>query len=290
VDSVREAEGHIESGASQGALILSPKFSQQISTGKKPEIQIVSDGTDPNTASYIEGYTLGVFSKYMASLKNNFNNYPTLNVSNRLWFNTSMESINFLMAGVLTMVLSIVGTFLTSLVVAKEWERGTMEAIISTPVSILEIIISKVIPYFILSIISFIFAILCGVYIFNVPFEGGFCATALVTTVFTMVLLFIWLLISTFAKDQFVAAIIAVAITFLPTFMLSGLLFEIKSMPIWLRCLTTIFPAKYYVSSMRTLCMTGDVWEIIWRDTGVLTGMALVLMMLLKKRLKKNVE
>jgi ABC-2 type transport system permease protein len=293
VHSIHEAEKDIESGTSQGALVLPPDFSKKIATGKKPTIQIISDGIDPNTASYIEGYTLGIFSKYMSSLKSkagNPRNSPTLNISNRLWFNTSTETINFLMAGVLTLVLSIVGTFLTSLVVAKEWERGTMEAIIATPVSIWEIIISKVIPYFILSVISFVFSILCGMYVFNVPFEGGLCATTLVTTVFIVVLLLMGLLISTSAKDQFVAAMGAMAATFLPTFMLSGLLFEIKSMPTWLQCLTTVFPAKYYVSSIRTLCMTGDVWEIILRDTGVLTGMAFFLTILLKKKLKKNVE
>jgi ABC-2 type transport system permease protein len=188
------------------------------------------------------------------------------------------------------MILSIVGTFLTSLVVAKEWERGTMEAMIATPVSIWEIIISKVIPYFILCVVSFVFSMLCGIYMFDVPFEGSIAATTLVTTVFIVVSLLIGLLISTTAKDQFVAAMGAVTVTFLPTFMLSGLIFEIKSMPLWLQCLTTVFPAKYYVSSIRTLCLTGDVWEIILRDTSVLTAMACLLACGLKKVLRKNVE
>ena len=288
VYSTQEAQGNMESGKTQGTIIIPECFSENAQKGKKAEVQVVSDGTDPNTAAYIEAYTMGVFSKYLMSLTNLKD--KTMNVINRLWFNPTTESINFLMAGAFTMILSIVGTFLTSMVVAKEWERGTMEAMIATPISIADIIISKIIPYFMLCVISMTFSMLFAVYIFGMPFEGSFLSLSLVTGVFIVVSLLIGLLISTMAKDQFVAAMGAVLVTFLPTMMLSGFIFEIKSMPMWLQCLTTIFPAKYYVSSIRTICLVGDVWEIILRDVSAMLAMMGFLFYALKKKLKKNVE
>ena len=288
VYSAKEAERHMESGRTQGTIIIPEGFSANSQRGIKTEIQILSDGTDPNTASYIEGYASGVFSKYLSSLKKPAG--AVINPIDRLWFNPTSDSINFLMSGALTLVLSIVGTFLTSLVVAKEWERGTMEAMIATPISIVELIVSKLIPYFVLCVFSLVFTIAYGVYVFGMPFCGSLFAMSLVSGVFITVSLLIGLLISTSAKDQFVAAMGAVLVTFLPTMMLSGFVFEIKSMPLWIQWFTYVFPARYYVSSIRTLCLVGDVWPILIRDTGVLLLMGALLFIGLKKKMKKNVE
>ncbi|MDR1234229.1 MAG: ABC transporter permease [Holosporales bacterium] len=299
--TTEDAQERVESGESQGIIIIPEHFSkkfihglygmqtnQRPIRGSLPEIQIISDGTDPNTAAYIEAYASGMFYQYCASL--NKTKPQILSVNNRLWFNSTTESINFLMSGALTMILSIVGTFLTALVVAKEWERGTMEALIATPVSIWEIIISKIVPYFVLCIFSLVFSLLYGILVFNVPFQGSILALTLVATVFITVSILIGLIISTTAKDQFVASMGAMVVTFLPTFMLSGFVFEIKSMPLWLQCLTVIFPAKYFVSSIRTLCLVGDVWSIILENTAILSAMAVFLMYSLKKKLRKNIE
>ncbi|MDR0942760.1 MAG: ABC transporter permease [Holosporales bacterium] len=286
--STKEAKGRMESGKTMGTIIIPEEFSKNVQIGKKPEIQIISDGTDPNTAAYIESYAMGLFNKYLASIKDNKSS--RINVINRLWFNPTTESINFLMPGVLTMIIAIVGTFLTSLVVAKEWERGTMEAMIATPISIWEIIISKVIPYFGLCIVSLILSLAYGILGFNMPFEGSVLSMLLVSSLFITVSLVTGLLISTAAKNQFVAAMGATMITFMPTMMLSGFVFEIKSMPLWLQFFSYIFPAKYYVSSARTICLVGDVWEIILRDSAVLSVMTIILLLWLKKILRKNIE
>ena len=288
VKSTQEAKGNMESGASQGTIIVPQNFSEKLQKGMKAEIQVVSDGTDPNTASYIESYASGVFAKYLASLVKPSG--PSINVIQRLWFNPTTESIHFLMAGALTMILAIVGTFLTSLVVAKEWERGTMEAMIATPVSIEEIIVAKVIPYFLLSMVSLAVSVSYGKIFFKMPFEGSIFSFVVISSIFTIVSLLIGLLISTTAKEQFVAAMGAVLVTFLPTMMLSGFIFEIKTMPLPLQLLTYIFPARYFVSSMRTVCLVGDVLEILIRDTLVLSFMAGLLFLALKKKLRKNVE
>lgn len=288
VKSTQEAKGNMESGASQGTVIVPQNFSERVQKGMKSEIQIISDGSDPNTASYIESYALGVFSKYFSSLAKPSG--PSINVIQRLWFNPTTESIHFLMAGALTMILAIVGTFLTSLVVAKEWERGTMEAMISTPVSIEEIIISKVIPYFLLAMVSLAVSLTYGKIFFKMPFEGSVFSLLILSSIFIVVSLLTGLLISTAAKEQFVAAMGAMLVTFLPTMMLSGFIFEIKTMPIPLQILTYIFPARYFVSSLRTLCLVGDVWEILLRDISILSFMASLLFLFLKKKLRKNVE
>lgn len=288
VYSTQEAKGNMESGKTMGTIIIPENFSEKLQRGQKTEIQVISDGTDPNTAAYIESYASGVFNKYLFSLMNVKD--KTMNIINRLWFNPTTETINFMMAGALTMILAIVGTFLTSLVVAKEWERGTMEAMIATPISINEIVISKVIPYFGLCVVSLLFSLFYARLAFNMPFEGSVLAMSLVSSVFIVVSLVIGLIVSTTTKNQFIAAMMAVMITFLPTMMLSGFIFEIKSMPILLQIFSYIFPAKYYVSSVRTICLVGDVWEIILRDTLVLSVMAYGLLKLLKKTLRKNVE
>ncbi|MBR1479981.1 MAG: ABC transporter permease [Alphaproteobacteria bacterium] len=288
VTSTQEARGNMESGKTMGTVIIPECFSEKALRGQKTEIQVISDGTDPNTAAYIEAYASGVFSKYLASL--NAAKDRGLNVINRLWFNPTTESIHFLMAGALTMVLAIVGTFLTSLVVAKEWERGTMEAMIATPISINEIIMSKIVPYFALSIVSLLFSLAYGKISFNIPFEGSIFSILLVSSMFIIVSLIEGLIISTIARDQFVAGMMAVMVTFMPTMMLSGFIFEVKSMPIWLQFFSYIFPAKYFVSSARTICLVGDIWEVVLRDTVVLTVMAAALLHFLKKKLKKNVE
>ncbi|MDR1609261.1 MAG: ABC transporter permease [Holosporales bacterium] len=290
VRSSQEAGGHMESGRTMGTIFVPENFSKNVSAGRKAEVQVVSDGTDPNTAAYIEAYASGIFHRHISSLAYPKDNRGGMRILDRLWFNPTTGSINFLMAGALTMIISIVGTFLTSLVIAKEWERGTMEAIIATPVSIGEIIVSKVIPYFGLCLVSLAFSLIYGKLAFNSPFEGSILAMLLVSSIFITVSLLIGILISTSAKDQFVAAMGAVTVTFLPTFMLSGFVFEISSMPLWLQFLSYIFPAKYYVSSVRTICMAGDIWEIIVRDSLVLGAMAAILLWLLKKKLRKNVE
>ena len=288
ITSTQEARGNMESGKTMGTIIIPECFSEKAQRGQKTEIQVVSDGTDPNTAAYIEAYASGVFNKYFMSLTNLKD--KTMNIINRLWFNPTTETINFTMSGALTMILSIVGTFLTSLVVAKEWERGTMEAMIATPISINEIIISKIVPYFGLSVVSLLFAFFYGRIAFNIPFEGSVLSMALVSSMFIIVSLIIGLIVSTMAKDQFVAAMMAVMLTFLPTMMLSGFVFEIKSMPIWLQFFSCVFPAKYYVSSIRTICLVGDVWEVILRDMAVFSLNANAFFCLLKKKLRKNVE
>ncbi len=288
VRSTQEAKGNMESGATMGSIIIPEGFSQKVERGDKAEIQVVSDGTDPNTAAYIESYAMGVYNKYIASRSRALD--KSINIINRLWFNPTTESIHFMMSGALTMVLAIVGTFLTSLVVAKEWERGTMESMIATPVSINEIIFSKVIPYFGLCVIALAFTLLYAKFAFQAPFEGSFLSLGLVSSIFIVVSLLIGLIVSTGAKDQFVAAMGSVTLTFLPTMMLSGFIFEIKSMPVWLQFFSYIFPAKYYVSSIRTICMVGDVWEIILRDSAILLVMAYGLFKVLKKQLRKNVE
>ena len=288
VNCAKDAAEDLESGKTMGTIIIPDNFSANIAKGAKAEIQILSDGTDTNTASYIENYASRLFFQYLKTLQKPTG--PSINVVNRLWFNPSTESINFLMSGALTMILSIVGTFLTSLVVAKEWERGTMEAMISTPASIIDIIISKLIPYFILCIFALVFSLAFGMLVFDIPFQGSFLAMAVLSGIFITVSLLIGLLISTTAKDQFVAAIGSALVSLLPTLMLSGFVFEINTMPMWLQYLTCVFPARYYVSSVRTLFLVGDIWEVLIRDITVLFAMCVVLFLAVKQKMRKNVE
>jgi ABC-2 type transport system permease protein len=181
----------------------------------------------------------------------------------RFWYNEELESRNFLIPGSLALIMTLIGTLLTALVVAREWERGTMEAMMSTPVTIFELLIGKIIPYFILGMASMTMCVIIAVVQYQVPLRGSFLVLAFVSGVFLFAALGLGLLISTLSRNQFVAAEASQVAAFLPAFMLSGFIFEISSMPTPIQILSSIVPARYFVSSLQTLFLVGNVWPLL---------------------------
>ena len=208
----------------------------------------------------------------------------------RFWFNTELDSHFFLVPGSVAIVMTLIGAILTALVVSREWERGTMEAMMATPISIHELLLGKLVPYYVLGMGSMFLTLFVSVQIFHVPFRGTFGVLCLVATVFLMAALGLGLLISTLARNQFVAAQVALLSAFLPSFLLSGFIFEIASMPWPIRLLTHIISARYFVSSLQTLFLAGDIWSELVPDMLAMLAIAAVLFTITARRTVKRLD
>jgi ABC-2 type transport system permease protein len=209
-------------------------------------------------------------------------------VQNRLWFNEANESRYFLIPGLIVLIMTLIGAFLTSLVVAREWERGTMEALFVTPVRPDEILLGKTIPYFVLGMIGLALCLLAAKFLFYVPFRGSLTVLIGVSMLYLLVALAIGLLISSAFKSQFVASQIALLVTFLPAVMLSGFLFDLRSMPAVVRIATYLLPARYYVTLLQTVFLAGDIWTVIVPNAAVLAGMAVVFFIFTRRATRKE--
>src|SRR5262249_36087492 len=215
---------------------------------------------------------------------------PQLSTQPRYWYNPGLTSRESLLPGAVAIILTIIGTLLTALVVAREWERGTMEALLATPVGRLEMLIGKIVPYFALGMAAMGLSVGASVWPFGLPFRGSVIALAAVSAAYLAAMLTLGLLISTRTKNQFVACQAALIVGFLPAFELSGFIFEIDSMPALIRWLTLVLPPRYYVSSLQTLFLTGDVPAVLVPNTLVLVAFAAVLFALLFRATRTRLE
>ncbi len=208
----------------------------------------------------------------------------------RYWFNPELESRRALIPGAIAIVMTIIGTMLTALVVAREWERGTMEAVLSTPASVAEILIGKLLPYFVLGMLSTLGAAALAVFVFGVPMRGSLAALLLLSAVFMVPALGQGLLISSLARNQFLAAQIALFTGFLPAFMLSGFLYEIDAMPAPIRAITLVVPARYFVDSLKTVFLAGDIWAVFLPNLAAMAAIGGLFFVIAKRATRKNLE
>ena len=286
----RQVNDKIVSGDLRGYIVIPQDFSSRINNKNyAPLVQVITDGSNPSIANYVENYAKGVISVW-ASNENMMIANQAINLEPRYWFNPELESRRALVPGAIAIVITIIGTMLTALVVAREWERGTMEAVMSTPVSIDEILIGKLLPYFILGMMATLMSSLMAIFLFNVPLRGSVFALMSLTAVFMIPALGQGLLISSLAKNQFLAAQIALFSGFLPSFMLSGFLFEIESMPTAVRVITMFIPARYFVDSLKTVFLAGNIWSVFLPNMLAMFCIGLVFFAIARKATRKNLE
>jgi ABC-2 type transport system permease protein len=207
-----------------------------------------------------------------------------------MWFNEANESRYFLVPGLIVLIMTLIGALLTALVMAREWERGTIEALFVTPVRTDEILLGKTVPYFILGLIGLALCLLAAKFLFHVPFRGSLTMLTSASMLYLLVALGIGLLISSAVKSQFVASQITILVTFLPAVMLSGFLFDLSSMPALVRVITYLLPARYYVALLQTIFLAGDIWPVIVPNMLVLAVMATVLLLSSKRATRKSLE
>jgi len=270
------AESLLRSGEVRGIVYLREDFVRRLKGGEGAPIQLIVNGIDANTARLVQGYVTGTWIQWLerrSEVTRSALDLP-VEMEQRIWFNASVESRNFLVPGLIAVIMTLIGALLTSLVVAREWERGTMEALMSTPVTMGDILLGKVIPYFLLGTGGLLLSVAMAVWLFEVPLRGSFWLLWLGSSLFLLVALGMGLLISSVAKNQFVAGQIAIIVTFLPAFILSGFIFEIRGMPTAIQWITHLVPARYYVSILQTLFLAGDIWPVLWPNLLALVLMA----------------
>ncbi|HXS15735.1 MAG TPA: ABC transporter permease, partial [Polyangiaceae bacterium] len=233
-----------------------------------PAIEIVTDAAEPNTANFVASYARGALAVWQREERAQLGlgPLPSWSLEMRSWFNPSMTSRNFLLPGSVTIIMTVIGALLTALVVAREWERGTMEALLAAGVSRWELLGSKLLPYFALGLVSFNICVLLTCYVFDVPFRGSVWLLMGTGATFLCSALGIGLLLSTVLRNQYNAAQAALNAAFLPAMMLSGFVFEVSSMPLPVRAVSTIVPARYFVTAMQTLFQAGDVTAVLTRS------------------------
>ena len=276
-------------------IVIPWDFSQRLRDGRPAQIQALVDGSDDNTANVLIGYAQGVVQGYSSDMQLDWlRNHgqvvqpASVSIETRTWYNEDLESSAFIVPGVLALVMSVIGAFLTSLTIAREWERGTMEQLISTPVTSAEIMLGKLVPYFVIGMFDVVVCALIAIYWFQVPFRGSFLTLLLSSAMFMVVVLSLGFFISVTAKNQFAASQIALLITFLPAFLLSGFLFAIEQMPIALQWITRILPARYYVSVLKKIFLKGTPTALLYADLVPLAVFALVLAVLATRSFHKR--
>jgi ABC-2 type transport system permease protein len=290
----REVEAGIVSGRLRGFVVIPQDLDRRIaagadrSAGPVPLVQVVTDGTQPNTAGFVANYAASVVGAWRASRGGIAGAGVTLEP--RFWYNPELQSRRFLLPGAIAIIMTMIGTLLTALVVAREWERGTMEAMISTPVSVFEILVGKLLPYFTLAMAATVICTAISVFVFGVPLRGSWLSLLLLASAFLVPALGQGLLISAVARNQFVAAQLALVSGFLPAFLLSGFIFEITSMPLPIRLLTYLVPARYFVAALQTVFLAGDVWAVFVPNTLAMLAIGLVFVLIARARTKKSLD
>jgi len=273
VGSYPELVRALDDGRAKMGLVIPWDFSERLRDGRPVSVQALVDATDDNTANVLINYSQVVVQGYSSDIQVSWlqrRGLPAqsapLSVEARTWYNENLESSAFIIPGVLALVMSVIGAFLTSLTIAREWERGTMEQLISTPVTPLEIMLGKLLPYFMIGMFDVIVCALIALYWFHVPFRGSFGTLLLSSAMFMVVVLSLGFFISVIAKNQLAASQIALIATFLPAFLLSGFLYAIEQMPVVLQYITRVLPARYYVSVLKKIFLKGSPAPLLYSD------------------------
>jgi ABC-2 type transport system permease protein len=286
----RAFEQELILGRIRGLVVIPATFEADLKKfGTPAQVQLILDGSEPNTASLVSGYAQGVLGNW-AALRGASAGLQ-LEVSGtepRVWFNPELTSRFFLVPGSIAIVMALAGTLLTALVVAREWERGTMEAMMATPVTATELLLGKILPYFLLALISMTLCVLVGVFLFGVPFRGSVLALYAISASFLLPALGQGLLISAATKNQFQASQLAMLSAFLPTFLLSGFLFEIGSMPTLIQWVSLIVPARYLIPALQTVFLAGDIWPFFLRNIAVMLAFGVVFLVLAARTTRKR--
>lgn len=265
-------------GRIRGIVVIPDGFGREVAAGGGA-IQVITDGSLPNMAGFVAAYAEGVRANWAAQhaveqgqASAGAPQPAAIGIEHRYWFNPELTSRFFLVPGSIAVVMTMIGTLLTALVVAREWERGTLEGLMATPIGMGEFIVTKVVPYFLLALCSMTLCTLLAVFLFGVPFRGSPLGLLAISAVFLLPALGQGLLISAATKNQFVASQVALLTAFLPTMLLSGFLFEIASMPAPIRLLSYLVPARYLIPQLQTVFLAGDDWGLYLPDMAALLG------------------
>ena len=290
--SMYEAEQDLRTGKINAIVHLRANFAAQSRQGNGAPIQLIVNGVDANTARLTQGYVQGVWANWLARRATSQGRTLQMPVQlvQRVWYNSEVKSRNFLVPGLVAIIMTLIGTLLTALVMAREWERGTMEALLVTPVTMTEILLGKIVAYFTLGTGGMLLSVGLAVWLFGVPLRGSFWLLWACSSLFLLAALGMGLTISTLARNQFVAGQVAIIGTFLPAFLLSGFIFDIDSMPSVVQFITHFIVARYFVSIVQTLFLAGNVWSVVLPNVLALAVLAVFFMTITWQKSRKRLE
>lgn len=291
VRTMNDAERMLMAGDVRAIVRIPSDFARSIDLGAA-DVQLIINGADANTARISLGYAQGAVATWAAKEAGRTGNAGAtggIAVEPRLWFNEANDSSYFLVPGLIVLVMTLIGALLTALVMAREWERGTFEALFVTPVRSAEILLGKTVPYFVLGLIGLALCVVGSKLLFGVPLRGSLVILTLVSMLYLLVALGLGLVISSATKSQFVASQVTVLVTFLPAMMLSGFMYDPRSMPLAVQAITYVFPARYFVTLLQTLFLSGNNWSVILPNAAVLAGMAAALLALAVRLTRKRI-
>ena len=270
-DNMEDLTQKIVRSKIKGMVLIPNDFSKKLETNQTADLMIVTDGSDVNTATYLQNYILQISNQWLATSKYATSMSPQIVTPViRTWYNQESNGYFFVLPGSIAVTMTMIGILLTALVIAREWERGTMESLLSTKVTKMHIVLGKYIPYFCLGMLSTIFNLALCIYVFQVPFCGNYFVLLLVSALFLLTCLGIGLVISSKLKNQFLASQVSLGIGFLPALLLSGLIFPINSMPEVLQHLTRLLPPRHYITFVESEFMAGTVWPVVLRCSALL--------------------
>jgi ABC-2 type transport system permease protein len=255
------------------AVVIPREYSENVEAGREAPVQMLLDGSDSNTASIVQGYAESVVRNYSLTLRTERMNRrggehvtAPVDARMRVWYNSSLESKNYVVPGLIAVILQIIAALLTSLTIAREWEMGTMEQLLSTPLRPVEIVIGKMMAYFVVGVADSMIAVLVGLFIFQVPLRGSVLLLGVSTCVFLFGALFWGVFVSAAAKTQLQAYQMGVLSSFLPAFLLSGFVYSIETMPRVIQVITMLVPARYVVTIMKGVFLKGVGLEVLWGE------------------------
>lgn len=293
VSEMSEAQRLMRSGSVDGILRVPMDFSRRLNHGDA-RLQLILNGVDSSSASTIEGYVNGAIGIWAQLQADRSGNKPlatgSVDVVQRMWFNEAAESRWYLVPGLIALVLTLVGAFLTSLLIAREWERGTLESLFVTPVRPLEIVLSKIAPYLVIGAIDLLMCLLASHFLFHVPVRGSLAIIVMVSMLYLVVSLLLGLFISAVVRNQFQASQVALLASFMPALMLSGFVFDLRNTPVFIQVISQVLPATHFMALIKTLFLAGNHWPTIMWSVGILTLYAVVLTVATRAQLRKTLE
>lgn len=289
-----DVEWALDSGKAQVALVLPRNFARDLDLGRQVPVQALLDGSDSNTATIALAYLTGIAGRYSNQIVTEraglARRDPPVENRLRVWYNPELQSKNYIVPGLIAVIMMVIAALLTSLTIAREWERGTMEQLIATPVRVPELVLGKLLPYFGIGFIDVALSALAGTLVFRVPFRGNVALFLGLSLIFLLGALSLGMLISIKAKSQLVASQVAMVVTFLPSFLLSGFMFDIGNMPGWLQIITHVFPARYFVTILKGIFMKGIGLRMLGVEAAFLTLFALIVTAAANRKFRKNLE
>jgi ABC-2 type transport system permease protein len=295
VNDYGEIERAIDRSRILMAVVIPRDYSRNVDAGHEASVQIVLDGSDSNTASIALGYAESVVRNSSLVLRTTTMNRrggervsPPVDARLRVWYNSSLESKNYVVPGLIAVILQIIAALLTSLTIAREWEMGTMEQILSTPLRPAEMVLGKMLAYFAVGLADATIAVLVGVFVFQVPFRGSLLLMVVSTCVFLFGALFWGIFVSAAAKTQLMAYQLGILSSFLPAFLLSGFVYSIETMPTVIQVITRIVPARYVVTILKGIFLKGVGFGVLWGELGFLALYAVLVFVLATRKLNQK--